>query len=47
MIFFGIAYIGLIYYNLYLFGSSRDKAAKPKKVWNTSTLFPGLSPIPP
>lgn len=24
-----------------------DKAAVPKKVWNTSTSFPGLSPIPP
>ena len=42
-----IAYVGLIYCKSYLSGFSKERAAKPKNVWKTSTVFPGRSPIPP
>jgi hypothetical protein len=45
--FFGSANVGSITYKLYFPSFNNDKAANPKNVWNTSTVFPGLSDIPP
>lgn len=43
----GKAKVGSICSKLYYSPYSKLKAATPKKVWNTSTQFPGLSEIPP